>query len=146
MKNIHLRHVLQAAISSEDRGRDFYTALAGKVTDPETKDLCHRLAKDESEHKMFIESMLNQWLPLSPDRDTSAMMAQKMKEWDIFANPPDMGSTEDVMVKYAIEQEIKMADLYLSFEKYFPDAWRMMSIHTLVMTERSHANKLKNVF
>ena len=145
-KNIHLRHILEAGILMEERGRDFYNEFAKKVADPKTKDLCRSLAWDELGHKAFIEKILYRWLPLPPDREALSSIGEQMKWLNIYLNPPDINSTEEETAKYAIEQEKKMAYFYLSFEKSFPDTWKRTNIQILVMAERSHANKLISVY
>ena len=57
-------------------------------------------------------------------------------------NSPGKEASEEVMAEYAIQQEKKSIDFYLSFERAFPEGWRRMHIQNLVMEEKSHANKL----
>lgn len=131
--NIHLQNLLQATILAEERGKDFYDTLAEKVISQNAKDLCLRLAKEELKHKAFIEKILYQWLPLPLDTEALILVEQEMAQWNILLNQPDINSTEEEMVKYAIEQEKIMADFYLSFEKSFPTAWKMIDVQMLVM-------------
>ena len=146
LKHIHLRHLLQVAVLAEERSKEFYDKFAKKVTDSKVKDLCYFLAQEELRHKEFIEKMLYAWLPLPPNREVIAAIEREMGRWDILTTPPDIYVTEEVMARYAIAQEMKMADFYLSFEGLFPEAWRRMNIQILVMAERSHANRLINAY
>lgn len=145
-KDLHMRYVFYAAILMEEQGKYFYDMLAKKVADLNTKDLCLRLARDEVNHKVFVEKNLYQWLPLPPEKKTLALLDQEIKRWNIYLDLPDINSTEEYMARYAVEQEIKMADFYLSFKSYFSDAWKKMNIETLVLAERSHADKLIEVY
>lgn len=141
-RKTHLRHLLRAAILIEEQGKNFYDKLAEKVTDTNVKNLCRKLAGDEVTHKQLFQNILSHWLSLSIDSESLASFVQELKMRGVFLNPPSPDSTEEDMVKYAIEQEKKTADFYLSFEKAFPEAWKRMHIQNLVMEERIHANKL----
>jgi rubrerythrin len=139
---VHLRHLLQIGILIEDEGRDFYTRLAEKATNVDVKNLCHKLAQDEVRHKNFIENILYRWLPLPIDKQSLALFRQELKDKGIFLNPPPLDSTEEDMLKYAIEQEKKTIDFYLTFEKVFPQAWKRIYVEKLVMEEKAHVNQL----
>ncbi len=141
-RNLHLRHLLQVGILMEDRGRNFYLILADKVMRPDVKKLCNKLADDELRHKKLIEDTLSEWLSLPIYKETQAGLEQEMNARRLFLNPPSFESTEDEMVRYAIEQEIKSVDFYMSFETAFPEAWKRMHVQNLVMEEKSHANEL----
>ena len=141
-KTMHLSRLLQVSILMEERGTDFYKVLARKVTNPDVKRLCRKLASEEIRHKEFIERNLFRWLPLTMDRETLALFEKELTISGIFLNPPPPDTTEQNLVKYAIGQEEMMANFYLSFEKAFPERQRRMNIQFLAMEERAHANDL----
>jgi len=145
-KKIHLRQLLETGILIEEKGREFYIRLAEKSANLKVKDLCLNLAREEVEHKVFIEKILYKWLPLPLTGETLRLVEKEMKHWGIYLNPPGIEATEDDMAKYAIDQEVKMANFYLSFEKLFPQAWKRMNIRLLVTAEKSHADKLISVY
>lgn len=60
----------------------------------------------------------------------------------IFLNPPPVDSKEEDIARYAIDQEKRSVDFYLSFEKTFPEAWKRLHVKRLVMEEKSHLNEL----
>lgn len=146
VKKIHLRQLLEAGILIEDKGREFYNRLAEKSVDQKVKDLCFSLAREEGEHRDFIEKILYKWLPLPLTAEALRLIEEEMKRWGIYLNPPGIDATEEDMAKYVIDQEVKMANFYLSFEKSFPQAWKRMNIRLLVTAERSHADKLISVY
>jgi rubrerythrin len=51
-----LEAIIKSAIAQEELSHDFYTRLAGLVTQPETKNTLEYLAKEELEHKAFLQS------------------------------------------------------------------------------------------
>jgi len=141
-KSIHLRHLLQIGILMEERGKNFYDKLADRAINPDVKRLCNKLAGDEIRHKQLIEDTLSHWLPFPIYPETLERLERKMNVRGIFLNPPPLDSKEEDMAKYAIEQEKKSADFYLSFEKTFPEIWKRMHVQNLAMEEKSHANDL----
>ncbi len=144
-RKIHMRYVFQVAILAEERGKEFYNSLAEKTPNADTKNLCLRLARAEDAHRQLFQNILYQWLPLSADKEVLNALMREFSAMGLFLNPPPDIEELD-MVKYAISQEKTMADLYLSFEKAFPAAWKRMHIQTLVMAERSHASELMSAY
>ncbi|NQT00022.1 MAG: ferritin family protein [Candidatus Omnitrophica bacterium] len=147
IKHIHLRHLLQIGMNTEERGRNFYSQLAKKAVEPKVKKLCQKLAADETKHKKFLQNIFSRWLTPPPmDQETAKFIEQQLVIYEIFLHPPTANATIEEMIKYAIKEEEKMADFYLSFEKAFPVAWKRMYIQLLMMEERSHASLLINAF
>jgi rubrerythrin len=54
--NQELKPLIEQAIRQEELSHEFYNRLAQLVTDKETKETLEWLAKDELEHKAFLES------------------------------------------------------------------------------------------
>jgi rubrerythrin len=51
-----LEAIIQSAIAQEELSHGFYKRLAGLVSQPETKNTLEYLAKEELEHKAFLQS------------------------------------------------------------------------------------------
>jgi rubrerythrin len=51
-----LEAIIQSAITQEELSHAFYQRLAGLVSQPETKNTLEYLAKEELEHKAFLQS------------------------------------------------------------------------------------------
>jgi len=51
-----LEAIIKSAIAQEELSHDFYKRLAGLVSHKDTKDILEFLAKDELEHKAFLQS------------------------------------------------------------------------------------------
>jgi len=51
-----LEAIIKSAITQEDLSHDFYKRLAGLVSHPETKNTLEFLAREELEHKAFLQS------------------------------------------------------------------------------------------
>jgi rubrerythrin len=56
--NVELKPLIEQAIRQEELSHEFYLRLAKLVTHKETKETLEWLAKDELEHKAFLESCL----------------------------------------------------------------------------------------
>jgi rubrerythrin len=51
-----LETIIKSAITQEELSHEFYKRLAGLVSQPETKNTLEYLAKEELEHKAFLQS------------------------------------------------------------------------------------------
>src|SRR3974390_2689647 len=56
--NVELQPIIEQAIRQEELSHEFYLRLAKLVTHQETRKTLEWLAKDELEHKAFLESCL----------------------------------------------------------------------------------------
>jgi len=142
---IHLRYILQSAISIEDQGVKFYSILAEKTSNTAINRLCSKLANEEAAHKKIFQNSLLQWKGLPASEEILDSITAQLKNIGLFWDLSLSKASEKDFIKYAIEQEIKTADFYLSFEKTFPQTWKQLYIQQLVITERAHANSLTSL-
>jgi rubrerythrin len=142
---LHMRYLYQVAILVEEEGIKFYSELAKKANDTAIKRLCIKLAGDEKKHKEIFEAVLAQWLPEPADEQTLNSLIQELRNAGLFSEPPSLNASEKDMIKYAIEQEIKTAEFYQSFEEYFPQTWKKLRIQRLVLAEKEHAESLRSL-
>lgn len=141
---LHLRHVLSAAVMLEKDSIKFYEALERKAADPALKALCSQLVAEERSHKETMEERVSRWLPLKMRGMPADAVYQDLKKTTgMFLDPPPPSANADAMVRYAIDQELRAARFYLSFEKEFPRAWKRAHIQMIVIWERAHAAKLE---
>jgi len=56
--NAELKPLIEQAILQEEQSHEFYTRMANLVTNKETKETLEWLAKDELDHKAFLESCM----------------------------------------------------------------------------------------
>jgi rubrerythrin len=139
---LHLRHVMQMSILLEDEGQKFYAKLAEKSSNPKVKELCLKLVEEEKTHKRLFEGLFSRWLPFYIDKESMRLFEDELRRKGIFLDPPPLDTSELEMLKYAIDQENKMAEFYRAFEDVFPEAWRRMIIEQLVREEKEHAKRL----
>jgi len=145
-KNIRLRDLFRLAAIMEEDGRDFYLKMAEKALDKKTRELCQRLAGEETEHMQLFLNRLSHWKPLAASIITWPSFLKKVKQEGFLEDAPDENSSEDQMAEYAIQQEIKAARFYQMFETAFPEAWKRVHIQQLVLQERSHEAELRAAY
>jgi rubrerythrin len=142
---IHMRYLFQIAILIEEQGIEFYNKFAEQSSDVNVKKLCSKLASDEAKHKKLFKDALSRWLPPPADNQSMDSLIQELKNAGPYSDEPPLDTSERDMIEYAIEQENKTADFYLSFKKAFKHEWKNMQIYKLAMTERKHASDLMSL-
>lgn len=140
---VRLRDIYRLAVTLEEEARDFYLRMARLVKNPETKKLCYMLAQEETGHAKVLNSSMAAWRPLPPNVKTWPELLEKVKRSGLFENPPGEGASEEELAGFAIRQEIKSAELYSTFEKAFPDAWKAGKLRKLIAEERRHEALLR---
>ncbi len=145
-ENIHLRDLFRLAVMMEEQGRDFYLKMAEKTRDAKTKELCSLLAEEEARHWLLLLNKLSRWHKLEVNRLTWPAFLERVKQEGFFEDAPDESAPEDQLAAYAIRQEIKSAEFYQLFEAAFPEAWKRVRLHDLVLEERSHEARLRAAY
>lgn len=143
---IRLRDIFRVAVLIEEEGYAFYMKMAKKARDEKTKELCENLAEEETQHRQLFAELLNHWNPLGVNPLTWPAFIEKVKKEGFFGNPPSESAAEVEMAAYAIKQEIKSAEFYQMFEAAFPEAWKRVRLHRLVLEERSHEARLRAAY
>lgn len=143
---VRLRDIFRAAILIEEEGYSFYMRMAKKARDEKTKELCESLAEEETHHRQLFSELLNHWNPLGVNPLTWPTFIETVKKEGFFGNPPSENASEEEMAAYAIKQEIKSAQFYQMFETAFPEAWKRVRLHRLVLEERSHEARLRAAY
>jgi len=141
-RKIHLRHLIEIAILTEEEGKYFYDKFAEKALSINVKNLCRKLAQSELEHKEFFQKILTRWLPLAANSESLRALLKDLKVRGVFLNPPSAQASEEDMARYALGQEYKTIDFYRSFETAFPREWKRLYIEKIAEEEKSHADKL----
>lgn len=145
-ENIRLRDLFRLAVLMEEAGRDFYLKMSEKASDVKTKELCSILAEEESRHWLLLLNKLSRWHTLDVNRLTWPAFLERVKREGFFENAPADNASEDQLAAYAIRQEAKSAEFYQLFEPAFPEAWKRVRLHDLVLEERSHEARLRAAY
>ncbi len=60
-KTINLHDVLSIALTNEILGAKFYAAMAGNAEKEDVRDVFHKLAEEEKEHRHLFQTLLEQY-------------------------------------------------------------------------------------
>lgn len=141
-----LRDFFRLAIHVEEEGRKLYLLLAEYAKKPETRDICLRLAEAETSHRKLFETWLNKWEPLRPNRLEWPVLLAEVERAGIFVALPPRGAAEEELALYAVRQEVKTAEFYRMFETSFPDSWRRLKLHEIVLEELAHEKLIRSAY
>lgn len=139
--NAELKPLIEQAIHQEELSHDFYTRLRDLVTDEETKDTLTWLAKDELEHKAFLESCL------TPTGCTLAGQAQDTHLAEIMETPgidPHMSPKEALMV--AMKREEGSYHFYQRLASLQPPGDAKAFLEKMAKMELGHKQKVEYLY
>jgi rubrerythrin len=114
-KEIRLRHLLQAGLMAEEYGLSFYQSLADRTQEKNVKEILEILAREEMRHKAVIQETLDRWIPLPFSHEIALELNEELKKRGIFQEPPDTAISEEDMIRWAIDQEERMARFYQDY-------------------------------
>lgn len=144
-ENVSLSAILAVAKELEERAESFYRNLAKYIPDPDARNICLEVASEEKRHAAVIDSVSSRWLPVAPDPRLRAWVEEKVSRLNMFVfDFPVEDISAKRMLDYAIAQENKTQDIYLSFKRAFP-GWKNVYIQMLIDAETSHIAKMKQV-
>jgi len=139
--NAELKPFIEQAIRQEELSHEFYTRLAELVTDAETKDTLAWLAKDELEHKAFLESCL------TPTGCTLVGQAQDTHLAEIMETPhidPHMSPKEALMV--AMKREEGSYHFYQRLASLQPPGDAKAFLEKMAKMELGHKQKVEYLY
>ena len=140
--------VLQTAIQMEEDGRDFYLAISAASENPRVRELCLRLANDESEHRKVFQKIRS---CLAGRGKTVLLRADELAQARLSARQgilPDPQTVREMAVRgnaralfdLAIQVEENAVRFYLSFRDAVeaPDI-----VDAVIRQEQEHARLLR---
>jgi|UniRef100_A0A7C5ELQ9 rubrerythrin len=136
-----LRALIETAIHQEELSHEFYRRLAKLVTHQDTKDTLEWLAKDELEHKAFLESCLTPTgcILMGHPRDTH--LAEVMKTPAI---------TQDLTPKEALLVAMKREEASYHFYKHLaalqPPGEAKAFLEKMAQVELAHKEKVEYLY
>lgn len=139
--NVELKPFIEQAIRQEELSHEFYTRLAELVTDEETKDTLAWLAKDELEHKAFLESCL------TPSGCTLAGQPQDTHLAEIMTAPKigaQMSPKEALMV--AMKREEGSYHFYERLASLQPPGDAKAFLEKMAKMELGHKEKVEYLY
>ncbi len=138
---IELEAIIRNAIVQEELSHEFYQRLADLVTHKETKDTFAYLAKDELEHKAFLESCF------TPTGCKLAGQAKNVHLAELLKAP---AITEDLSPKEALVIAMKREEgsyrFYESLAKLQPPGDIKVFLEKMAKVELGHKAKVEYIY
>ena len=144
-KEIRLRHILQLGCLMEQQTETYYRRFAEQAQDTDVRELCLKLANEETQHYSLIDNILSRWetLPMTEEHLEAMDAAGRLRR--VFLSPPDSDATKKQIIEYAVNEEMRMVDFYRSFEKEFTNMWKEAKLWQMVGEEMGHVTKLRDM-
>ncbi len=142
MKNHEFKAIIDFAVKNEVEAYEFYKNAALKVKDEQLKGIFEDLAKEEKEHKRFLEEFLASGV--------EEMKLDEMKDYKISETidkprlSVDMSFTE--AMELAIKNEEEAMDMYSNLAEACLDKEQKDLFLNLVEMERTHKVKLEEIY
>lgn len=136
-----LEAIIKSAIDQEELSHNFYQRLAGLVTQPETKNTLEYLAKEELEHKAFLQSCF------SPRGCTLAGEAQNVHLAEILAVPAisnEMSPKEALAI--AAKREEGAYRFYQALANLQPPGEVQAFLNKMAKVELQHKEKVEYLY
>jgi rubrerythrin len=136
-----LEAIIKSAIDQEELSHNFYQRLAGLVTQPETKNTLEYLAKEELEHKAFLQSCF------SPRGCTLAGEAQNVHLAEILAVPAisnEMSPKEALAI--AAKREEGAYRFYQALASLQPPGEVQAFLNKMAKVELQHKEKVEYLY
>jgi rubrerythrin len=136
-----LKPLIEQAIRQEELSHEFYSRLAEIVTHGETKETLEWLAKDELEHKAFLESCLTATGCSLVGRAQDTHLAEIMKTPAIN---PDLSPKEALMV--AMKREEGSYHFYQRLASLQPSGDAKAFLEKMAKMELAHKEKVEYLY
>jgi rubrerythrin len=136
-----IKALLQEAISQAELSQQFYLDMAMLVSHPETKDIFQYLAKNELQHKSFLEKWLAQEIcPLIPEVSDFHLA-------DLLELPR---LTKELSPKEALTVAVKRKktsyEFYQKLASLQPEGEICDFLHQMAMMKLEDKDKLEDLF
>jgi rubrerythrin len=139
--NAELKPLIEQAIRQEELSHEFYNRLAKLAAHEDTKETLEWLAKDELEHKAFLESCL------TPSGCTLVGQAQDTHLAEVMKAPainPDMTPKEALMV--AMKREEGSYHFYQRLASLQPPGDAKAFLERMAKMELGHKEKVEYLY
>jgi rubrerythrin len=139
--NVELKPLIEQAIRQEELSHEFYLRLAKLVTHQDTRETLEWLAKDELEHKAFLESCLTPSGCSLMGQAHDTHLAEVMKAPAITA---EMTPKEALMV--AMKREEGSYHFYQRLASLQPPGEARNFLEKMAQMELAHKEKVEYLY
>jgi len=136
-----LEAIIKSAITQEELSHNFYKRLAGLVSQADTRDTLEYLAKEELEHKAFLQSCF------TPNGCTLAGEAQNVHLAELLEAPPISGdlSPKEALV-IAAKREEGAYRFYQALAALQPPGEVQAFLNKMAQVELGHKEKVEYLY
>ncbi len=139
--NLELDAIIKSAIAQEELSHDFYLRMANLVTHAETKETFQYLAKEELEHKHFLEGCFT---------DQGCLLAGAPQNTHLAELLQAPAFTEDLSPKEALVIAMKREEgsyrFYQSLAALQPPGEVRSFLDKMAQVELSHKEKMEYIY
>lgn len=138
---MEMEAVVKSAIAQEEMSHDFYRRLAEAVSHADTKETLQYLAKEELEHKHFLESCLTAEGCKLTGRPKDAHLAELL---EAPAFHPEMSPKEALVI--AMKREEGSHRFYQALAALQPPGEIRAFLEKMAQMELSHKEKMEYLY
>jgi rubrerythrin len=136
-----LKAIIDSAIAQEEMSHEFYLRMANLVSHAETKETFQYLAKEELEHKDFLQSCVTPQGCKLVDHPQNVHLAEYFRAPAIT---PEMSPTEAMVI--AMKREEGSYDFYQSLAALQPPGEIRDFLEKMAEVELSHKEKMEYLY
>jgi rubrerythrin len=142
MKTDDAKKIISTAIDREVEAYTFYKKVADKVKDVNLKKLFAELAREEKQHREFLQGMLSKKvMTMHFDAKADYKVGDALKTPDLT---PDLKPLDGLVI--AIKKELEAMQMYTQLAKLSTDSEQKMLFGQLATMERGHKARLEDLY
>lgn len=142
MRSDEFKEIIDFAIENEIEAYEFYKDAAEKIKNQQLKEVFKDLAKEELEHKKFLQDFLDKGVnEIKLDAGTDYKIAETIDKPVLSI---DMDFSDAIAL--AIKNEEEAMDMYSNLAKACLDEEEKELFLDLVEMERMHKTRLEKIF
>ncbi|MBI5586530.1 MAG: ferritin family protein [Deltaproteobacteria bacterium] len=144
MGTVTTQEILKQAIAFEELSYSFYMRLKDAVLDAMTKDSLEYLAREEVQHKDFLQKYLEGALPGKALGLTEVHDGKIVEFFHTPAAAPDLPSKDAFLI--AADKEKKSHEFYLKLADLHPEGEIKDLLRKLAQEELAHKEKMEYLY
>lgn len=133
--------IINSAISQEEQAHEFYLRMANLVSQAETKETFQYLAREELEHKAFLQSCITPQGCKLVGHPQNVHLAEHLQAPEIT---PDMSPKEALVI--AMKQEESSHRFYQTLAGLQPPGEIRNFLEKMAQMELSHKEKMEYLY
>jgi len=142
MKPEDFRRIISQAIEGEIEAHTYYGSVSEKVTDAALKNIFAELARDELNHREFLQGIMA--------RGSGALHVEEAQDYkiaDTLESPPLSVSLKPIDgITLAIRKELDAMQMYTQLSQVAGDSEEKKTFLELAKMEKGHKARLEDIY